>query len=343
MSGPAKQRPESRRRRGAWTLPVWAACLLTGCAGEQTEHRHSFPALGTLITIEIHHPDEDEATRAAAAVSQHLERIGHDWYAWGDGELGRINARLAGGEASEVSSELAAPIRRAIEIRRLSGGYFDPTVGLLVEAWGFNDSRNPPVRPPAEEWLAAWRASAAQRERLTLKDNVVSAPVPLKLALGGIAKGTTLAESTRLLQVNGIDHALVEAGGDLQVLGRKGGRKWRIGVRDPRSPGVLGVVELESGEAILSSGDYERYFELDGQRYHHLLDPHTGLPVNHTAGVTVIHADPELADAAATALMAAGPERFHALVEQLGIRFALLVRPDGELLATPAMRARLEM
>lgn len=318
------------------------AVLLPGCAPDDREHRHSFPALGTLVTIEVHHPDANEAMRAAAAAADYLGRIGDDWYAWGDGELGRINARLARGEPAEVTPELAALIGRALIIRDRSDGYFDPTIGLLIEAWGFDDATAPPQAAPDEAWLAAWRASADGRAGLQVNAGIVSAPVPVKLALGGIAKGTALAGAVRLMREYGISNALVEAGGDLQVVGTKGGRRWRIGIRDPRAPGVLGVVELESGESILSSGDYERYFEAAGHRYHHLLEPQSGLPVAHTAGVTVIHPDPELADAAATALMAAGPERFEALAERLGIGIALLVTPDGKVLSTAAMRQRLQ-
>jgi len=317
------------------------ALLLLGCAPEATEYRHSFPALGTLINIEIFDDDRDAAMRATGEIAAYLDEVGREWYAWGDGELAQANARLASGEPAELSAPLAKVLRRALDIRDRSHGYFDPTVGLLVEAWGFHDSTEQPTTPPPEDWLREWQASAAERTGLTLTNGVVTAPAPVKLALGGLAKGTALAGAIGLLRINGITDALVEAGGDLQVIGKKGDRRWRIGIRDPRAPGVLGVVELESGEAILSSGDYERYFEIDGQRFHHLLDPHTGYPVGHTAGTTVIHPDPELADAAATALMAAGPELFDMLTDQLDIEFALLVTTDGEILMTPGMRARL--
>jgi thiamine biosynthesis lipoprotein len=324
-------------------LPLLVAVLLlTSCGGDNKTHRQTFPALGTLITIEIHDPDARRAERATRAVAEYLERIGREWYAWGDGELGRVNAALAQGEAAPVSPELAAPIRRALEIRDLSAGYFDPAVGLLVEAWGFHATNGPPVTPPTDSWLTRWRTEGPERARLHIDANLVAAPVPLKLALGGLAKGTALAASMEVLAEYGIDNALVDAGGDVQVIGHKGERDWRIGIRDPRGPGVLGAVALRPGEAILSSGDYERFFELDGKRFHHLLDPHTGLPVAHTAGVTVIHGDAELADAAATALMAAGPERFLELAARLDVRLALLVTTEGEILTTQGMQARLD-
>jgi len=342
MSAPAKPPPEPLRLPVRLATLLLGAVLLASCGRDEPAYRQSFPALGTLISVEIHGADHERATEATAAVAAYLAHIGREWYAWGDGELAEINAALARSDPAPVPAELEALIRRALAIRERSDGYFDPTVGLLVEKWGFDSAENPPTAPPDEAWLAEWRAGAANRAGLTIVDGVVAAPGPLKLALGGIAKGTALEVSIQMLRDRGIANALVEAGGDLKVIGAKAGRKWRIGIRDPHSDGILGVVALDSGEAIVSSGDYERYFEQDGGRTHHLLDPHTGRPVLHTAGVTVLHGDAEFADAVATALMAAGPERFDALTARMGIRLAMLVTTGGDIMTTAAMRARLD-
>ncbi|MBT8442358.1 MAG: FAD:protein FMN transferase [Gammaproteobacteria bacterium] len=328
--------------RATATTILLAAALLSGCAGDEAEFRQSFPALGTIITVEIRDADQHRAETAMATIERDLARIGRDWYAWGAGELGQLNELLAQGKSARVSPELATLLVRALEVRVTSDGFFDPTVGMLVEAWGFHDASAPPVAPPDEAWLAEWRASAAGRQRLRVADDIVIAAGPVKIALGGIAKGSVLARAMDVMHDLGIENALVDAGGDLQVTGTKNGRGWRIGIRDPRSSGIIGIVELSPGEAVLSSGDYERFVERDGQRAHHLLDPHTGRPVEHTMAVTVIHEDAELADAAATALMAAGPDRFDALAARLGIRIALLVNSDGDVIMTPAMAARLE-
>lgn len=328
--------------RSIATTLLLVAGLLAGCAIDEAEFRQTFPALGTIITIEIRDVDQHEAEVALATIEAEMARVGRDWYAWGSGELGQLNELLAQGKSARVSPELAALIRRALEVRAASDGFFDPTVGLLVEAWGFHDANAPPGEPPDEVWLSAWRASAGKRARLRVAEEIVVAPAAVKIALGGIAKGSTLAHATGILRDHGIENALVDAGGDLKVIGTKEGRGWRIGIRDPRSSGIIGIVELIPGEAIMSSGDYERFVERDGQRAHHLLDPHTGRPVEHTMAATVLHEDAELADAAATALMAAGPGRFDALAARLGISVALLVTIDGEIIMTPAMAARLQ-
>jgi thiamine biosynthesis lipoprotein len=114
-----------------------------------------------------------------------------------------------------------------------------------------------------------------------------------------------------------------------------------VGVRDPRSSGVLGTIDLEPGEAALSSGDYERRYESGGEVFHHIIDPRTGRPSRGAAGTTVVSADPVLGNAAATALMVAGPDRFEEIARRLGVDCALLVAPDGRRLATPCMARRL--
>ena len=135
----------------------------------------------------------------------------------------------------------------------------------------------------------------------------------------------------------------MNAGGDLRVLGSRRGKPWRVGIQAPRAAGLIGVVELEPGEAAFTSGDYERYYEYEHRRLHHILDPATGYPADHTQAVTVIATTGLAADAAATALLVAGPDRWRGVARALGIELVLRVDASGELQATPAMRERLQM
>jgi len=161
------------------------------------------------------------------------------------------------------------------------------------------------------------------------------------LDLGGIAKGAAVDAVVAELESAGIAPALVNAGGDLRVIGTRPDRRWRIGIQAPRGDGLLGVIELDAGEAAFTSGDYERYYELDGQRLHHIIDPRTGYPVTHTRAVTVIAADGTTADAAATALFVAGPE-WQRLAAALGVTAALRVDAGGSIEMTAEMRDRFQ-
>jgi FAD:protein FMN transferase len=206
--------------------------------------------------------------------------------------------------------------------------------------WGFQDLSQPTQAPPPEEAVARIRSQALAPGNLHQDANRVWSDTLVTLDIGSIGKGSALSGAAALLRANGLQNFLVNAGGDIYASGSHGERPWRVGVRDPRSAGILGVLTLGAGETVSSSGDYERFFVSGTRRYHHIIDPRTGYPSNGTAGTTVLCRDAELAHVASTGLMVAGREGFDALVQQLGIEFALLVADDGTMIMTPGMRAR---
>jgi thiamine biosynthesis lipoprotein len=320
-----------------------AGCVLCGCRPAEPPQTNSrtIVALGTLVTVEIDGVEDALAVPALDRVEVYFHTIHREWYAFGNGELGRVNRALANNGPAIMSVRLAKLTRRSLVLRELSEGLFDPTIGMLVELWGFAGTNDEPGPPPNEAAIRDWLASRASHPGINLSARTIRADGPVKLTFGAMAKGTALNEAIDLLRESGVENAIVEAGGDLKVLGRRGDRPWRIGVRDPHSTGMLGTIDLKSGEAIVTSGNYERFFEHQGQRYHHLLDPRTGRPVTHTAGATVVHKDAELADAAATALMVAGAESFRRIADRMGIGAALLVTADGDIIMTPALADRI--
>ncbi|MBL8199934.1 MAG: FAD:protein FMN transferase [Chromatiales bacterium] len=268
-----------------------------------------------------------------------------DWYAFGTGELARVNARLARGDSTPVSPELAPLIKRAMDFHARSGGLFDPGVCALVRLWQFDSEEALAVAeaPPPDTEIQALRARQGTLADLRFDGRTASAARPLCIDLGGMAKGTVLEQARAVLAKHGIRSALVDIGGSSQLaIGRKGRRPWSIGLLDPRSTRVFGRLVLAPGEAASTSGDYERGYERDGRRYHHILDPATGKPTAATAGVTVLAGDAELADAASTALMVAGPGRFREVCAALGIADALLITTTGDVLTTPGMATRLQ-
>jgi len=331
------------RRTGLALLAAASMLLQTACPGDTgpAEQRRDYLTFGTIISVEIYGADATHATRAFDALGRYFDSVNRDWYAYGDGELARVNQALSQGETVTLSEPLARLTHRALELYRRSDGLFDPGVGALVKIWGFHDSRMIRDTPPDAGVIEDWLHRQTRTDQLELDGRRLRSSGPIILDFGGIAKGTALASAAALLHDHGIENAIVNAGGDLVVLGSHGDRPWRVGIRDPRSVEVLRSMDLRPGEAIVTSGDYERFFKHAGKRYHHLLDPRSGYPVTSTASVTVIDDDPELADAAATALMVGGPTLFPTLPQQLGIRYALLIDADGRVLVTPAMQQRL--
>ena len=141
-----------------------------------------------------------------------------------------------------------------------------------------------------------------------------------------------------LLRARGIHNAIVNAGGDLRAIGTHGARPWHIGIRHPRKDGILASIDSAGDTSIFTSGDYERLFEVNGKRFHHILDPRTGYPATGTVAVTVVHENGAIADAAATALFVAGPADWADIARQMGIDRVMLVDSEGTIHMTPAMR-----
>jgi thiamine biosynthesis lipoprotein len=166
-----------------------------------------------------------------------------------------------------------------------------------------------------------------------------------QLDLGGYAKGYALDRAAVILRKQGIHNALVNIGGNVLALGQRGKRPWRVGLQHPRKPGALAALELHDGEAIGTSGDYQRYFELDGKRYCHLIDPRSGYPAQGVQAATVLTRGPRagvLSDAVSKPLFIAGVDGWRVAAAQMNLHEAMLVDGQGNIHLTAALQKRLE-
>lgn len=338
----------------AWRLKIvlFAALLVSACYQPRQDFRQQWFIFGTQVSVELFAIRRPEAHAAFARLDELFAQCNDDWYPWATvngpatGELARINRAIASGTSILASKETAAVIRRAGELERLSQGLFNPALGALSELWGFADMGQPWAGPPSSTAVAEVLANAPSTVSIHWDNDALSSDNPaIVMDLGGIAKGAILERARNLLIGLGVRNAIIDLGGDLAVLGEKRGKRVRVGIRGPvgdmRRLGILGGSELFGGEAVVTSGDYERFFTRGGERYQHILDPRTGQPVRDTALVTVISEDPLLADAAATALLVGGARQFNALVNSLGISDALLITADGKRIMTQSMQQRI--
>jgi thiamine biosynthesis lipoprotein len=334
----------TRSSRNWLSTGIFCTLLLTACGAPARDHQLDFHALGTEVSVSFFSVSDDQADRASENLQAYFAAVGHDWYPWRPGELQAINEAFAEGRfAIDVSPPLAAVIRRAAEIERLSAGRFNAGLGCLTELWGLHHLTDPPVALPGTADIQACIGGGVGAAILRWDgDTIMGGRGPQVLDLGGIAKGAILDGSINILQELGIQNAIVNIGGDLTVLGDVNGRPARIGIRSPLTASPIAAIDVLAGETIVTSGNYERFVDIDGHRYTHILDPRTGYPVEHTASVTVVHQDAVLADAAATALMVGGQEEFDVLAQALGLDYALLIDASGDLRLTPAMRERLD-
>ncbi|HHM05996.1 MAG TPA: FAD:protein FMN transferase [Gammaproteobacteria bacterium] len=332
------------RNRAIFSVLTVACLLLAACSRPPIPvHQTQVLAFGTLVDITIAGTDKASAGEATAAVIHLLNTLHRRWHAWEPSPVTALNAQLARGEPATVDADMAAVIRRARKLAEQSGGLFNPAIGRLLQLWGFQqDERPEEMPPPAEEEITAWLATHPSMADLTLDGATVSSRNPaVQLDFGAFIKGYGVDLALAELKRRGIDNAIINAGGDLRAMGVRGDRPWRVGIRDPRGPGVLASLEIQGDEAVFTSGDYERYFIHEGLRYHHILDPRSGRPARGTTSVTVVHTSGTEADAAATALFIAGPARWRETAKALGLRQVMLIDDRGTVHVSPELAARL--
>ncbi len=327
------------------TLSIALFCLLaSACSRDPVENRYRFTAMGTLVEVTIYDFPEPSADGAASQVESLFQELQDRWDPWNDGALGKINSLISTGGDAVPDDDLADLLSRASQISRESGGAFDPAIGALVRLWGFYDASAIPDRPPSPETIQETLDRTTPLPRMWDDETrVLSGRAGATIDLGAFAKGEAVDRAIGLLQGLGVKNAIVNAGGDLRAIGRHGDRPWKIGVREPRSPGVLAAIEISGDESVFTSGDYERYFDYQGRRYHHVLDPRTGYPTQGVSSVTVIGTDAAMTDAACTALMVAGPKHWPTVASALGLRRVMVVEDDGAIQMSPDMRARVKL
>lgn len=306
-------------------------------------HKASFVVFGGLTEVELRGASTQSAATVFGAIGELLQRDQRAWHPWEMSDLMRLNAAIAQGAPYRASPELSGLLRRAQQAYVASDGLFNAAIGSLVELWGFHTSDYPiTTPPPPQQNIEATLATQPRMDQLTIADDgtVVSTNRAIQLDLNGLAEGYAAEQIAQLLARHGIANALINVGGDVYALGRADGRPWRVGLRAPDRDDFASV-ELQDGEALFSSGNYNKYREKDGQRWGHMLDPRTGQPARGVAAASVIHDDPVVADVAATSLMIAGTADAERIARGLGIACLVLVGDDGTVWMTPAMQRRL--
>ncbi len=317
---------------------VTTLMLLTPAAAQTGWHEREAAIMGTRIAVEVWHEDAGQAEAAIDAVIAEMHRIDELMSVYKpESQVSRIN-RDAAIAPVKVEAELAGLIARALEFSELSDGAFDITYASVGYLYDYRERRHPSEAQiqkalPAISWRHVVVDPVASTVRFLMPG--------VRIDLGGIAKGHAVDSCIRILGSRGIRNASVTAGGDTAILGDRRGRPWIVGIRHPDDPDrVIARIPLEDG-AISTSGDYERYFDEDGMRYHHIIDPHTGKSPVGVRSVTVIGPNATLTEGLTKSVFVMGPERGLALIESQEDADAVVVRSDGRVfyskgLAPPA-------
>ncbi len=295
--------------------------------------------MDTLCTIQV--PNEAGVSKTEAAISRAFDRMAEL-----DRKFNCTNPesplyKFNNARVPITDPEIVELVKRALEISRETGGAFDITVQPLVDLWGFFTTSASSQTVPSPQSIKLALSRTGWR-RISVKNGaVIAADKDVRIDLGGIAKGYSIGEAVKVLKAAGVRSALILAGGQVQVFGSAApGVPWKVGVRNPRKEGYIAGLAFDSETGISTSGDYERFFEVNGVRYHHILDPKTGYPARGLMSLSVITQDPVWADALSTALFVMGPQRALEFVKRQSGSEVIIVNAKGEIVTSQADKVR---
>lgn len=324
---------------------VVAALLIAGCEAREPLYQEQGYVFGTLVEVSVYGEPEPRARLAVNRVMHEFQRLHDMLHAWQPSELSKMNAAFARGQSAAVSPELAAILQDATQISQQSQELFNPAIGGLVQLWGFHADEFKPVDPD-KRMIERLVAANPQMSDITFaRGRASSSNRYVQVDLGGYAKGFALDRAAAILREQGIHNALINIGGNVMALGRHGDHPWRVGIQDPRKSGALAILDLHDGEAIGTSGDYQRYFMVGDVRYCHLIDPRSGYPMQGVQEVTVLTHGPRagaLSDADSKPLFISGATGWRAAATRMGLTEAMLVDGQGKIHLTAELQKRLE-
>ncbi|MBI5025372.1 MAG: FAD:protein FMN transferase [Nitrospirae bacterium] len=317
---------------------IYCSLLLSGCSVEKEKtYRQTEIAMDTDVTVTVVSPSERKAKDAVEAAFAEIKRLDKLLnYFSQDSELSAIN-RASGVNPVKVSPETLEVIKKAVDVARLTGGAFEPTIGPVMKLWNF-ELKTIPDRKEIKNALALVDYRKVKINEST--SEIFLEKRGMELDLGGIAKGYAADRALEAIKAKGIKAALIAIAGDIKGFGlNHDGIPWKVGLQNPRPaknsvgsqmPGDREMLTPPSAgdimasfylkdRAVSTSGDYQRFFIKDKERYHHILNPETGQPAKGLISVTVIASDGYMADAISTGVLVLGPERGMKLLESLGL------------------------
>jgi len=316
---------------------------LTACDKTPEEFHHSSLNFGTLIDITLYDVSPDLANSAFKQLDEDFTYMHMAWSPWETGSIKRANVLLKTGIAFSAGPGTLDLIKKSMPIAEKTEHLFNPVIGKLINLWQIHKHDDPDIKPPDDQLIKQLVKSNPQLTDIEVNGVKIRTDNPdISLNFGAYAKGYAIDIEINMLKNMGIKHAIISAGGDLKTIGSHGDRPWSIAIQHPRMDTWIAQMQTQGEESIFTSGDYERYYEYQGKRYHHILDPRTGYPATGVQSVTVIHTDSGLADAAATALFVAGTEKWLEIAKKLQLKQAMLIDDNGTVFVTPEMRKRLK-
>ena len=290
--------------------------------------------MGTRINVELWHEDRALGELAIATVIDEFKRLDEKLSPYKtDSELTLVN-RMAAEVAVDISSELFHLLQESHNYAELTQGAFDITFASIGHQYDYRTGK----KPNQQSTRQALPLIDYRHIRLDAKTQTVRfLRKGVQIDLGGIAKGYAVDRGIALLRERAIEHALISAGGDSRLIGDHRGRPWHIGIQAPRKKAAMAAVLPLADTAISTSGDYERYFEADGVRYHHIISPKTGHSAKDVQSVTILGPNATRTDALSTSIFVLGAEAGMALIDSLDDVEAVIIDRDGQMLTSAGL------
>lgn len=288
--------------------------------------------MNTLCTIQA--PNELGGRKTVAAIERAFDRMAALDKKFNAVDPGSPVYKFNHDRTPITDPEVVALTEVSLEVSRATGGAFDVTVQPLVDLWGFYTTSASSQTVPSPDKVRAALAKTGWGRIAVRGGRVTAADADVRLDFGSIAKGYILGEGAKELKAAGLKSALLLTGGQVQTFGAAApGVPWKVGLRNPRMEGYVASLPFDSEMGVATAGDYERFFEADGVRYHHIIDPKTGYPARRSMSVSVISPDPVWADALDTALFVMGPARALEFARARGVDI-IAIGADGKILSS---------
>ena len=326
-------------------LLVVGIVALAGCTNRDPVSRGTVTAFGTTMEITLIGVDRQRAAEVTRILEGDLQTMERAWHAWEPGPLSRMNELISEGVGPFAAPPSVLPLLRLSKaLSESSDDLFNPAIGHLFKAWGFQGRRADCLRPPEPEAIEELVRARPSMHDVSIDGFRVTSSNPMvRLDFRAIQRGFAIDQAIARLQELGIDNASINAEGSLRAIGSRGGHAWSVPLRGPERGGILGTLQILGNEAAFTTVTYKTNFSWEGRLYHDVIDPRTGYPAEGATSVTVLHPNASTADAAATALFIAGPADWHRIAKRMGIRYVMLTDNQGRVHMNPAMQARVKL
>ena len=325
---------------------IFSFIFLVGCTKPEPLYNTQSYVFGTLVDVSIYGETELAAQEISNQIIRDFQALHNRLHAWRPSELKTLNRAFALGKTPvTIKPDVAAMIADATQLSVQSKGAFNPSIGGLIQAWGFQQDEFKPTDINENKLKSLVQANPKMSDIVIENGKVFSNNPQVQLDFGGYAKGYALDLAIINLRKQGVKNALINIGGNIIALGQHCDKPWRVGIQHPRKPNAIAVLNLESGWAIGTSGDYQRYFDLDGKRYCHIINPATGYPVQGMQAVTVLippqsHAG-VMSDVASKPIFIAKSDSRAEAAKSMGVENFLIIESIDKIWVSVAMAKRI--